>query len=183
MRQLSARAIRGPAPLAEAALSGDYGPAIWKPAASNHYSAGQRLPIDTVVIHTMETTNADAVFAMWANPNIPENQRNSAHYGVYTDGRVGQAVREADTAWHAGWWETNRRSIGVEHASKAGFSSHPEALYEGSAKLMADICRRRKIPIDRDHIIGHDEVPGCEFSGGGIDCHTDPGTGWAWTKY
>jgi peptidoglycan hydrolase-like protein with peptidoglycan-binding domain len=32
---------------------------------------------------------------------------------------------------------------------------------ENSAKLVAEICKRRGIPIDRAHIKGHNEMPGC----------------------
>ena len=37
------------------------------------------------------------------------------------------------------------------------------------------VCARYGIPVDREHIIGHVEVPGTD--------HTDPGPGWDWKKY
>ena len=45
-----------------------------------------------------------------------DNTGSSAHYTVSKYGAVGQSVRDEDIAWHAGWWNTNKRSIGVEHA-------------------------------------------------------------------
>jgi N-acetyl-anhydromuramyl-L-alanine amidase AmpD len=56
-------------------------------------------------------------------------------------------------------------------------------MYHTSAKLSAWCCKKYEIPIDRKHIIGHSEVPGCSGSGGGVHCHTDPGLYWNWKKY
>lgn len=65
----------------------------------------------------------------------------------------------SDIAWHAGNWRVNARSIGIEHA---GYSYRPrsitEAEYKASARLVAYLARRMRIPIDRRHIIGHHEV-------------------------
>jgi hypothetical protein len=45
--------------------------------------------------------------------------------------------------------------------------------------------RRYRIPVDRRHIIGHDEVPDPFDPGtfGGSDHHTDPGAYWRWGYY
>lgn len=50
-----------------------------------------------------------------------------------------------------------------------------DAAYRASAKLCADICARHGIPVDRGHIVGHNEVPGTD--------HTDPGPHWDWDRY
>ena len=39
----------------------------------------------------------------------------------------------------------------------------------------ARICARYDLPVDRNHIIGHVEVPGTD--------HTDPGPHWDWDRY
>src|SRR5688572_24364985 len=57
-------------------------------------------------------------------------------------------------------------------------------MYERSAALTVDIASRQGVSLDRSHIIGHVEVPGCSSgSGGGASCHTDPGGGWDWDYY
>ena len=56
-------------------------------------------------------------------------------------------------------------------------------MYRSSARLAAYLCRRYHIPIDRQHVIGHNEVPGCPSEGGGVGCHTDPGRWWWWSYY
>ncbi len=86
----------------------------------------------------------------------------SAHYVVRSaDGHIAQCVRERDIAWHAGNWDYNTRSIGIEHE---GWVDKPayftDAMYEESAKLTAAICTKYGIPKDRAHIIAHYEVPG-----------------------
>jgi N-acetylmuramoyl-L-alanine amidase/IPT/TIG domain len=109
-----------------------------------------------VVIHTMVGTiaSADGRF------NSPAAQV-SAHYGVGLDGRVVQWVGEPDTAFHAGNWEMNLNSIGIEHEDNGDFNGpRSDGLYGASSSLVADICGRYGIPINRAYVIRHNEVPG-----------------------
>ncbi|MFN7146907.1 MAG: N-acetylmuramoyl-L-alanine amidase, partial [Myxococcota bacterium] len=138
--------------------------------------------IDMVVVHTVQGSYAGC-YSWFANPDSSA----SAHYVVRSsDGQITQMVHEADVAWHAGHWDTNARSVGIEHE---GYVSDPgtwytDAMYERSAALVVDISARQGVPLDRSHVIGHVEVPGCSSgSGGGASCHTDPGTGWDWDYY
>ena len=62
----------------------------------------------------------------------------SAHYVIGSDGRIAQMVSEDDTAYHAGVFSVNQRSIGIEH--EAGPAMPPsDALYAASARLHADM--------------------------------------------
>jgi len=65
----------------------------------------------------------------------------SAHYQVDQSGQVGQYVYDADTAYHAGNWAANQRSIGIEHANN---SIDPytisDATLDGGAHLVAALC-------------------------------------------
>ncbi|WP_415943308.1 N-acetylmuramoyl-L-alanine amidase [Streptomyces sp. 067-1] len=153
----------------------DYPALDWQPASASNYSRSSRptaYPVDYVVVHVTQETYADTLSIF----RDPEKQV-SAHYVVRSsDGHVAQCVREADIAWHAGNWDYNTRSIGIEHE---GWVDRPEyftnALYEQSARLTAAICAAYGIPKDRTHIIAHHEVPGSD--------HTDPGPFWDWTRY
>lgn len=153
----------------------DYPLAEWKAASTSNYTAANRpgtYPIDYVVIHVTQETYADAI-GIFQNPA----KKVSAHYVVRSkDGHIAQCVRERNVAWHAGNWTYNTRSIGIEHE---GWVDKPEyftdALYEQSAALTAAICSTYDIPMDREHIIGHSEVPGAD--------HTDPGSYWDWSRY
>ncbi|MGW5129152.1 N-acetylmuramoyl-L-alanine amidase [Streptomyces sp. NPDC004069] len=101
-----------------------------------------------------------------------------------TDGHIAQHVKAKDVAWHAGNWDINARSIGLEHE---GFLVSPdawytEAMYRSSARLVKYLAKEYRIPLDRQHILGHDTVPGTTTSGiPGM--HTDPGPYWDWRHY
>lgn len=154
------------------------------PACADNYSDYNRGSgdITKIVIHTMEGTYAGSI-SWFQNCSASV----SAHYNIRSsDGEITQMVQEEDVAWHAGHWDTNKASIGIEHE---GYVSQPDrwytdAMYRSSAALVRDICDRYGIPKDRAHIIGHNEVPGCSSgSGGGSGCHTDPGSGWDWDYF
>ncbi|MFD5596491.1 N-acetylmuramoyl-L-alanine amidase [Streptomyces griseorubiginosus] len=155
--------------------SGDYPLAEWQPATSSNFTESDRpwsYRVNLVVVHVTQTSYTEAL-DIFRNPA----KQVSAHYVVRSaDGHIAQCVREADVAWHAGNWDYNTRSIGIEHE---GWVDKPayftDALYEESAKLTAGICEKYGIPRDRAHIIGHYEVPGSD--------HTDPGPSWDWTRY
>jgi N-acetylmuramoyl-L-alanine amidase len=71
----------------------------------------------------------------------------SAHYVIASDGRIAQLVSEDDTAYHAGVFSVNQRSIGIEH--EAGPAMPPtDALYEASAGLHADIAGRYGLSLE-----------------------------------
>ncbi|MDX2592446.1 MULTISPECIES: peptidoglycan recognition family protein [Streptomyces] len=101
-----------------------------------------------------------------------------------TDGLIAQHVKAKDVAWHAGNWDVNARSVGIEHE---GFLAAPdawytEAMYRSSARLVRYLSRAYDIPLDRQHILGHDNVPGPTTSTiPGM--HTDPGPYWDWAHY
>ncbi|MEV4534182.1 N-acetylmuramoyl-L-alanine amidase [Asanoa sp. NPDC049518] len=156
-------------------LSTDYGPAVWAPANAGNYTVSSReggYPIDYVVIHVTQGSYAGSI-AWFQNPasNV------SAHYTFRSsDGAVTQSVREKDIGYHAGNWDYNTRSIGIEHE---GFVDNPawftDAMYRASASLTRNLTAKYGIPRDRAHIIAHREVPGAT--------HTDPGPHWNWTYY
>lgn len=153
----------------------DYPGAEWQPASTSNYTASNRpstYALGYVIIHVTQETYPKTL-SIFQNPQ----KKVSAHYLVRSaDGHVAQCVREADVAWHAGNWDYNTRSVGIEHE---GWVDQPEwftdALYQQSAQLTAAICAKYGLPKDRAHIIGHFEVPGTD--------HTDPGPNWDWTRY
>ncbi|MFF3455146.1 N-acetylmuramoyl-L-alanine amidase [Streptomyces sp. NPDC002730] len=101
-----------------------------------------------------------------------------------SDGHVAQHVPLKDVAWHAGNWYVNAKSVGLEHE---GFLVSPdawytEAMYRSSARLVRYLSKRYDIPLDRRHILGHDNVPGTTAATiRGM--HTDPGPYWDWSHY
>ncbi|MDT9696794.1 N-acetylmuramoyl-L-alanine amidase [Streptomyces sp. P17] len=165
-----------PGPRADAQVQApDHPTAEWQQANTANFTAARRpleYRVDLVIVHVTQT-DYSGTLAVFRNPR----KKVSAHYVVRSaDGHVAQCVRESDIAWHAGNWDYNTRSIGIEHE---GWVDRPayftDALYERSAALTAAICARHGVPRDRRHIIGHHEVPGTD--------HTDPGPHWDWARY
>lgn len=101
----------------------------------------------------------------------------AAHYLLRaSDGLTVQMVDERRVAFHDACF--NEASIGIEHEAHAGAGGawFGEALYRASARLVRDVALRHGIPLDRDHILGHDEAPDCST-------HTDPGPAWDWARF
>jgi hypothetical protein len=137
--------------------------------------------IDMIVIHATEGGLLGST--RWLQVR---RSKTSAHYVISRDGHIFQLVRLADIAWHAGNRRVNTHSIGIEHVGFAGDpAGFTEAEYRASARLVAWLCLRFGIPVDRRHIIGHSEVPDPLHPGlsGGRDHHTDPGRLWHWRRY
>ncbi|MFF2850327.1 N-acetylmuramoyl-L-alanine amidase [Streptomyces sp. NPDC058001] len=152
----------------------DFRGAAWVAASGANWRRADRpddYRIDRVIIHVTQGSFSSAV-RVFQDPG----HGAAAHYVVRKDGHVTQMIRELDVAFHAGNRAYNERSVGIEHE---GFVDRPSsfttAMYRASARLTAGICKRYGIPVDREHIIGHVEVPGTD--------HTDPGPHWDWDRY
>ena len=163
----------------------DYPLATWVPASPANFQRANRpftSPITRIVIHTTETSFASAI-RFFSHPGAEA----SAHYVIRSsDGAITQMVDERDIAWHAGNPRYNASSIGIEHeAFVHDCSWFTDAMYQSSARLVAFLARKYGIPIDRAHIIGHNQVPDPFHAGefGGADHHIDPGPCWDWPKY
>lgn len=110
----------------------------------------------------------------------------STHYIIERDGTIRCYIPEDRVAWHAGrgqWWldekytnAMNQYAIGIEvvaigsqndmkayltskdyNALDPSFIGYTDAQYEALRALVNDLCLRYDIPLDRDHIIGHEE--------------------------
>ncbi|MGE9697238.1 N-acetylmuramoyl-L-alanine amidase [Streptomyces sp. NRRL F-5630] len=135
--------------------------------------------VDSIVIHDTEET-WDRTLDLVQDPTYL-----AWHYTIRsTDGLIAQHFPTKDVGWHAGNWYVNAKSVGVEHE---GFLTAPdawfsEAMYRSSARLVKYLAKKYDIPLDRQHILGHDNVPATTASGiPGM--HTDPGPYWDWSHY
>ncbi|WP_399097343.1 N-acetylmuramoyl-L-alanine amidase [Streptomyces sp. BBFR2] len=137
------------------------------------------IEVDTIVIHDTEGS-WETSLKLVQDPTYV-----SWHYTVRSaDGLIAQHVPTKDVAWQAGNWYINSHSVGIEHE---GFLAAPdawytEAMYRSSARLVTYLSRKYGVPLDRQHILGHDNVPGTQTSAiPGM--HTDPGPYWDWAHY
>lgn len=143
------------------------------------YSLAERGPadIDAIIIHDTET-DYDLAIEIFTNPAYYA----SIHYVIREDGRVTQMVRNQDIAWHAGNWTFNQSSIGIELIGVAEEPEHyTDAQYESAGRLVAYLCERYEVPLDRDHILGHENLPGASPASHG-KMHWDPGAYYDWEK-
>ncbi|MFD6419255.1 N-acetylmuramoyl-L-alanine amidase [Streptomyces sp. NPDC060194] len=135
--------------------------------------------VDYIVVHDTEAT-WDVTLKLVQDPTYV-----SWHYSLRaSDGHIAQHLRTKDVGWHAGNWFVNSKSVGLEHE---GFLANPdawytEAMYQTSARLVRYLAEKYDVPLDRQHIIGHDNVPGTTTATiRGM--HTDPGPYWDWAHY
>jgi hypothetical protein len=124
-------------------------------ADPHNYTAGrQGHQIKCIVIHSI-VGSLNSCIKTFQDPK----RLASAHYGVGLDGRVVQFVLDENTAWHAGNWNVNLESIGIEHEDNAKpYDARTDLLYQKSAELVAELCRKYAVPCDRAHIKKHMEV-------------------------
>ncbi|MEQ7050006.1 N-acetylmuramoyl-L-alanine amidase [Paenibacillaceae sp. P-4] len=133
-----------------------------------------------IVIHDTEETYRDTI-GIFANPK----KSVAAHYVVRSfDGDITQMVNNKDVPWHAGNYYFNMHSIGIEHEGYAmeGATWYSERLYRSSAALVQYLGDKYDIPLDRAHIIGHNEIPGLTPKRTPA-MHQDPGPFWDWEHY
>lgn len=128
-----------------------------------HYSKGRYgASISKIVIHhNMGNLTTETSYATW------QTRAASAHYQVEANGTVGQLVLDSDTAWHAGNWQINTRSIGIEHADYRDSSGQwrmTEATINSGARLVAALCLEYNLgrPQWGVNVVGHNECTSTE---------------------
>ena len=153
------------------------------PANPRNYSHATRssAAIRLVVVHVAEGSYG-ATISWFRNPRA----HASANYVVGRAGAITEMVPWWHVAWHAGNGWYNRHSLGIEHEGYTDVdATFTDAEYRASAALVGQLLRRYLLPIDRRHVIGHNEVPDPfhPWLRGGWAHHTDPGRYWNWTRY
>jgi N-acetyl-anhydromuramyl-L-alanine amidase AmpD len=73
----------------------------------------------------------------------------SAHVVVDAAGRVAWSVDPSDIAYHAGNWDVNKRSIGIELVGKAGQATFPAPQLEALVALMAQLSHQFDLSLLR----------------------------------
>lgn len=173
-----------PTPECPSGLNCNYIPAEVPSTGQRNYTLADRpangFGIRQIVVHDTEGSYDGTIAAFQSSA-----ARGSAHYLIRaSDGLVTQMVENKNLAWHAGNWTVNMHAIGLEHegyAIKAG-SWYTEPQYESSAALVKFLAAKYGIPLDREHIIGHDEVPG-QLDAKVAGMHWDAGPFWDWNHY
>ena len=126
--------------------------------ASNYTATRGGIAVDHLVIHYTgndgDTAENNGKYFQGANRNA------SAHYFV-DEREIVQSVREGDTAWHAGNFPMNHRSIGIELCSRIGTDGQfyiPAATVENAQTLCRELMAKYGIPAE--NVIRHYDVTG-----------------------
>ncbi|SEN50008.1 N-acetylmuramoyl-L-alanine amidase [Actinacidiphila rubida] len=138
------------------------------------------LQIRYITLHTTDETY-DGTLDLFNDPTYAAG----AHYVVRSqDGHVTQMIPTKDIAWDSGNRSFYQHSIGIEQESWSthGGTWFSENLYRSTASLVKYLATTYDIPLDRAHILGHDNVPGTT-EGGVATQHWDPGPGWDWEHF
>src|SRR5256712_5424065 len=134
----------------------------WRgPVPDSNYTVGRDGNAITLIVDHWTVVMFEAAVRRFLTPG----SALSAHYVVGQDGRIAQLVSEDDTAYHAGKYDVNLRSIGIEH--EAGPAMPPtDALYAASAQLHREIADRHVLALEvgrtvlPHHAIVPTECPG-----------------------
>ena len=122
-------------------------------------SLSERGATDMVVIHHTGCNDIDASAEQihgW-HKSAPNYWAGIGyHYVVRKDGTIERGRPEWAIGSHA--YGENYHTIGIHFSGDFMQAEPTEAQIEKGALLIADICTRYGIPIDRDHVVGHGEL-------------------------
>lgn len=146
------------------------------PIAASNWRRGRtwvsngRGVVDAITVHVTEGTASSV--RDWFNRTRPNP--SAAHYMVPIADGVELFVDEDDTAYHAGQLDRPVAPLVIERHANGGYTPNSYAIgieiegdghhdVTGSQRdrvvaLMADICTRRPVPVNRRHIFRHQEV-------------------------
>ena len=111
---------------------------IQKPVSPNNYAEGRQGQRPNLIVIHVTQGEKEAVAKWFSSPRA----QVSAHYLVTKEGEVWGFVDEADTAYHAGDYDINLRSVGIEHEGIGANYRPNEAQLEASVRLAEQVCKR-----------------------------------------
>ncbi|MEW2351176.1 N-acetylmuramoyl-L-alanine amidase [Streptomyces sp. NPDC006684] len=137
------------------------------------------IAIDRIVLHTAEGSFASAKQSLSAPGAV-----SGAHYLMDTDGTTTQLMANKDLAFAVGNYHYNLHSVSIEQAgfTARGADWYTDAVYQRTAELVKYLAERYDVPLDRQHVLGHDNVPGSLDSNLAAQ-HWDKGTAWDWNRF
>lgn len=152
---------------------------VWKP--SPNFTKGRRGRKIIAIVNHITAGTFPGCLSWLTNPKA----QASAHYLVTRQGKIYQMVKDEDTAWHAGFvnkptWplydgsNPNYYTLGIEFECLSG-GLLTDAQYQAGLWLHRQLIERYKIPVDKDHIIGHYRIDG-------INRPNDPGPKFPWDR-
>jgi N-acetyl-anhydromuramyl-L-alanine amidase AmpD len=115
---------------------------------AKHYTPASRTDKDVYLL-LLHSTSGSGSAADLVKYFAKGEREVSAHVIVDAAGGVAWSVDPEDIAYHAGNWDVNRRSIGIELVGKAGQSSFPAPQLKALVRLMAEISYKFNLSLLR----------------------------------
>lgn len=150
----------------------------FRPALVNNYTHAKR-PADVriryIVIHATELSYSDTIARFQSANQV------SAHVVIrQADGHRTEMVAPENVAWHAGNWDMNCRSLGIEQEAYIEDSAaYTESMMTALATQIEEWSARYHVPLDRAHLLGHDNVAAPTHEKA-VEMHHDPGWYFDW---
>lgn len=115
--------------------------------------------IKNIVIHWVGNAGSSAL----GNRNYFESLKDkgiyaSAHYIIGLNGEIIRCIPEDEMAYHAGNWNINCNSIGIENCHPDWGGKFNDNTYNSLVELIVDICKR--YGLNENAIIRHYDVTG-----------------------
>ncbi len=144
-------------------------------STAKHYTPAQRDGEDIFLLILHSTSGTGTAEQMRQYQARGERQ-SSYHYAIDAAGAVATIVDPHDIAWHAGNWDTNKRSIGIGLIGVAGQHSFPKPQLTALVSLMARLSDQYDLSLRRVHdyidgriylhygVAQHANVPGADHT-------------------
>ena len=138
-------------------------------------SLSERSYTDMVVIHHTGCNDIDASAEQIHGWHLNNGWAGIGyHYVVRKDGTIERGRPEWAIGSHA--YGENSHTIGIHFSGDFEQAEPTVEQVEKGAMLIADICDRYGIPIDRDHIVGHGELMATSCPGRNLQYLLNNGT-------
>ncbi len=118
------------------------------PTTARHYTPANR-DEDDIFLLLLHSTSGTGTAEDLRKYFARGEREVSAHYIIDASGREAMSVDPKDIAYHAGNWDVNRRSIGIELVGVAGQHKFPLPQLTGLVKLMARLSSKFDLSLKR----------------------------------
>lgn len=131
---------------------------IIQKGSPNYTKGRQGNKVTGIVCHWIvgNLASADATFQN-------RSRNTSAHYGI-EDNTVHQYVDTDSTAYHAGNWNVNLTTVGIEHSAQPGRDASLATL-DTSAQLIADLAKKYGFAINSTTVRPHRAIVATQCPG------------------
>lgn len=136
----------------------------------------ERGATDMIVIHhTGSVQDMDASAAQIHSWHLGQGWAGIGyHFVIRKDGTVERGRPEWAVGSHA--YGENSHTIGIHLSGDFNAGVPTEAQVEKCAMLLAYLCDKYGIPVDRNHIVGHGELMSTDCPGSSLQALLDDGT-------